>query len=184
MQLRHFTVELEGDWDATTTSLLLRIWRDGGAAVSVVGSTITSSGFTTRNWTVGTDDTCYRFRPLLTVTTNGSYTPKSSDPQILRVIVGIRFPEIIRIVVNAEPDALEAVGMTLFEAEQNLRRLQNQGTVTFRRPGDYDDPSAGTDLVTDRTFTGEIEGVTDINYKTSEGYARGLELRVKRWITY
>ena len=139
---------------------------------------------TTRNPTVGTDDTAFRIRPQLTLTTNSSYTPKFSQPDFLRLIVGIRFPEIIRIVVNAEPDALEAVGMTLFEAEQNLRRLQNQGTITFRRPGDYDDPTAGTDLVTDRTFTGEIEGVTDINYKTSEGYARGLELRVKRWITY
>jgi hypothetical protein len=102
----------------------------------------------------------------------------------LRAIIGIRFPEIIKIVVNADPEALETVGLGLFEAEQNLRRLQNQGTVTFRRPGEYDDPSSGTDLVTDRTFSGEVEGVTDVFYKTSDGYAHGLELRVKRWVTY
>ncbi|KKK53440.1 hypothetical protein LCGC14_3094760, partial [marine sediment metagenome] len=135
------------------------------------------------NWVIGTTDTAYRFRPHLRVVTNSSYTPKNSQPDILRVIIGIRFPEIIRIVVNAEQMALDNVGLDPFEVEQNLRRLQNQGTITFRRPDDYDDPAAGTDLVTDRTFTGEVEGVTDVMYKTSEGYARGIELRVKRWVT-
>jgi hypothetical protein len=188
VQIRHMTVELEGDWDATT-SLQLKLYRDDATTPTSIGSAITSSGMTVRNPTVGTTDTAFRFRPQLTVTTNSSYTPKNSDPQVLRVIVGIRFPEIIRIVVNAEQLALDKTGLEAFEAEQNLRRLQNQGTVTFRRPGDYDDPSSGTDLVTDRTFTGEVESVTDIMYKTSEvdgvsSYAHGIELRVKRWITY
>ncbi|KKK81786.1 hypothetical protein LCGC14_2809950, partial [marine sediment metagenome] len=150
VQLRRFTVELEGDWDATT-SLSLRLYRDDGTSASVVGSAITSSGITTNNWTVGTNDTCYRFRPYLILTTNSSYTPKNSQPDILRVIIGIRFPEIIRIVVNADPEALKAGGKHPIEVEQNLRRLQNKGTITFRRPDDYDDPASGTDLVTDRT---------------------------------
>jgi hypothetical protein len=183
VQIRHMTVELEGDWDSTT-SLQLKLYRDNATTPTSIGSAITSSGVTVRNPTVGTTDTAFRFRPQLTLTTNSSYTPKNSDPQVLRVIVGIRFPEIIRIVINAEQLALDKTGLEAFEAEQNLRRLQNQGTVTFRRPGDYDDPVAGTDLVTDRTFTGEVEGVTDIMYKIEKGYAHGLELRVKRWITY
>lgn len=183
VQIRHMTVELEGDWDSTT-SLQLKLYRDDATTPTSIGSAITSSGMTVRNPTVGTTDTAFRFRPQLTVTTNSSYTPKNSAPQVLRVIVGIRFPEIIRIVVNAEQLALDKTGLEAFEAEQNLRRLQNQGTVTFRRPGDYDDPSSGTDLVTDRTFTGEVESVTDVMYKTSDGYAHGIELRVKRWITY
>ena len=184
VQIRRMTVELEGDWDATT-SLQLKLWLDDATTAINHGAAITAAGVTTRNpTTFGTSDTCYRFRPQLTLTTNSSYTPKSYDPQVLRVIVGIRFPETIRIVVNAEPSALEATGKSLFETEQNLRRLQNQGVVTFRRPGDYDDPTAGTDLVTARTFSGEVESVTDTFYKTSSGYAHGLELRVKRWITY
>lgn len=188
VQIRHMTVELEGDWDSTT-SLQLKLYRDNATTPTSIGSAITSAGVTVRNPTVGTTDTAFRFRPQLTLTTNSSYTPKNSDPQVLRVIVGIRFPEIIRIVINAEQMALDKTGLDPFEAEQNLRRLQNQGTVTFRRPGDYDDPATGTDLVTDRTFTGEVEGVTDIMFKTSEvngvsSYAHGLELRVKRWITY
>jgi hypothetical protein len=181
VQLRRYTVELEGDWDANIP-LALWTFRDGETNQQV-GSVITSSGVTTRNWTVGTNDQAYRFRPFLVVTTIGNYTPKNSQPDILRVIIGIRFPEIIRIVVNADPEALKGAGKHPIEVEQNLRRLQNKGTITFRRPDDYDDPAAGTDLVTDRTFEGEIEGVTDITYKTSEGYARGIELRVKRWIT-
>ncbi len=184
VQLRRMAVELEGDWDATT-SLQMKVWLDDGTSAVSFGSAITASGLTTRlPTTFGTSDTCRRFRPQLTLTTNSSYTPKILSPEILRVIVGIRFPEIIRIVVNADPEVLKAAGKNAFEVEQNLRRLQNQGTVTFRRPGDYDDPATGTDLVTDRTFSGEVEGVTDIMYKTSEGYAHGLELRVKRWITY
>ncbi|KKM93588.1 hypothetical protein LCGC14_1206860 [marine sediment metagenome] len=188
VQIRHMTVELEGDWDSTT-SLQLKLYRDDATTPTSIGSAITSSGMTVRNPTVGTNDTAFRIRPRLTLTTTSSYTPKNSDPQVLRVIVGIRFPEIIRIVINAEQMALDNVGLDPFEAEQNLRRLQNQGTVTFRRPGDYDDPATGTDLVTDRTFTGEVEGVTDIMYKTSEvdgvsSYAHGIELRVKRWVTY
>ena len=183
VQIRRMTVETEGDWDATT-SLQMFLFRDGSNTVTPIGAAITVAGVTTRNPAVGTSDTAYRFRPFLVLTTNSSYTPKSLQPDIMRLIVGIRFPEIIRIVVNAEQLALDKTGLEAFEAEQNLRRLQNQGTVTFRRPGDYDDPAAGTDLVTDRTFTGEVEGVTDIMYKTEKGYAHGLELRVKRWVTY
>ncbi|KKK51171.1 hypothetical protein LCGC14_3117640, partial [marine sediment metagenome] len=99
VQLRRYTVEIEGDWDATT-ALQLRIYRDSGLTSALMGSAITASGVTTRNWTVGTNDTCYRFRPYLRLATNSSYTPKNSQPDILRVIIGIRFPEIIRIVVN------------------------------------------------------------------------------------
>ncbi|KKM22481.1 hypothetical protein LCGC14_1624880, partial [marine sediment metagenome] len=169
VQLRHFTVELEGDWD-TTTSLQLRVFRDGGLSTYSVSIPVTSAGVTSRRWPVGTSDTCYRFRPMLTLTTNSSYTPKNSDPQILRVIVGIRFPEIIRIVVPADDGVLR--GMTAKDATQNLRRLQNQGVVAFGRPGET------------TTFNAEVFSVTDTMYQGANGkYAHGLELRLRRWVT-
>ena len=171
VQLRHFTVETEGDWDANTT-LHLTMFRDDGQFALSVGLTITSAGVTTRNWTVGTDDTCHRFRPLLLVVTGSSYPPKITDPQILRVIVGIRFPEIIRIVIPADDGVLDGYGLTAIDAEQNLRRLQNQGVVTFRRPGD-----------TTTTFSAEIFSVIDTMYATDKGFAHGIQLQLRRWIT-
>ncbi|KKN75270.1 hypothetical protein LCGC14_0382690 [marine sediment metagenome] len=171
VQLRHFTVETEGDWDATT-SLFLAVFRDDSQFAVSVGSTVTSTGVTTRNWTVGTDDTAYRFRPLLLLATTSSYTPKSSQPDILRVIIGIRFPEIVRIVIPADDGVLDGYGLTAIDAEQNLRRLQNQGVVTFRRPGD-----------TTTTFSAEIFSVTDTMYATKDGFAHGIQLQLRRWIT-
>jgi hypothetical protein len=167
VHIRHMTVELEGDWDATTP-LQLVLGRDDATLATLVGSTITSSGVTTRNLTVGTDDTAYRIRPQLQLVPTGSYTPKNSDPQVLRVIVGIRFPEIVRIVIPAK----DSQGKTAIDIEQNLRRLQNQGVVTFRRPGD-----------TVTTFSAEITSVTDTMYATEKGFAHGLELQVRRWVT-
>ncbi len=168
VQIRHYTVETEGDWDATT-SLQLKLWLDNATSAVSVGSAITAAGMTTRNPTVGTDDQAYRFRPQLTLTTNSSYTPKSSQPDILRVIVGIRFPEIIRIVIPADDGVLK--GMTAIDAIQNLRRLQNQGTVAFGEPG----------AVT--TFNAEITSVTDTMYATTKGFAHGIQLQLRRWVT-
>ncbi|KKN03769.1 hypothetical protein LCGC14_1104320 [marine sediment metagenome] len=167
VQLRHFTVELEGDWP-NLAALLLRVYRDAGVS-EIVGVTSTNSaGFTTRNWTVGTNDTCYRFRPHLQLSTAPTYTPKNSQPDILRVIVGIRFPEIVRIVIPAK----DTPGKTALDIEQNLRRLQNQGTVTFRRPGD-----------TTATFSAEVFSVKDTMYATEKGFAHGMELQLRRWVT-
>ena len=167
VQIRHMTAELEGGWGATTPLQLL-LNRDDATLATLVGSTITSSGVTTRNLTVGTDDTAYRIRPQLQLVPTGSYTPKNSNPQVLRVIVGIRFPEIVRIVIPAK----DSPGKTAIDIEQNLRRLQNQGVVTFRRPGD-----------TTTTFSAEVFSVTDTMYATEKGFAHGLELQVRRWVT-
>src|SRR3990170_2645805 len=131
VQLRRVTVDLEGTWNATT-SLQFRCYLDNADAVSI-GSPVTASGVTTINWTVGTSDTAYRFRPELQLTTNSSYAPLTSNTRILNVIVGIRFPEIIKIVIPADDGALQPHGLTANIAEQNLQRLQNQGVVTFRR---------------------------------------------------
>ncbi|KKL55083.1 hypothetical protein LCGC14_2258950, partial [marine sediment metagenome] len=166
VQLRRITVDTEGDWDATT-SLQLKVLRNTSALAESVGDPITSASLTTRNWTLGTNDICYRFRPQLTLTTNSSYAPKTSDPALLRVIVGIRFPEIVRIVIPAK----DAPGITALDIEQNLRRLQNQGVVTFRRPGDI------------ATFSAEVFSVTDTMYATEKGFAHGLEIQCRRWIT-
>ena len=125
--------------------------------------------------TFGTSDTCYRYRPQLTLTTNASYTPRLSDPQILKAIVGIRFPEIIRIVIAAD-DAL-LTGITAKDVEQNLRRLQNQGVVAFGRPARDGD----SDIT---TFNAEVTQVSDIMYQNSQGnYCHGIELMATRWIT-
>ena len=168
-QLRHFTVELEGDWDSSTP-LLVQVWRDDAISPeSVPGGTITAAGVTTRNWTVGTNDTAYRFRPQLVVSTTSLYTPKNSDPQVLRVIVGIRFPEIIRIVIPADEGVVE--GDTELDVEQNLRRLQNQGIVAFQKPGDI------------TTFNAEVFSVTDTMYATQTGFAHGIQIQARRWIT-
>ena len=137
------------------------------------GAAITSAGVTVRNpTTFGTSDECYRFRPQLTLTTNSSYTPKFSDPQVLRVIVGVRFPETIRIVVPADDAVLKGYSLTAIDVEQNLRRLQNQGVVAFGRPGDI------------TTFNAEVTQVADVMYQNSQGvYCHGLDLRISRWIT-
>ncbi|KKN46046.1 hypothetical protein LCGC14_0676650 [marine sediment metagenome] len=169
VQIRHMTVELEGDWDATT-SLQLKLWLDNATSAISHGAAITAAGVTVRNpTTFGTSDTCYRFRPQLTLTTNSSYLPKSSDPQILRLIAGIRFPEIIRIVIPADDGVLS--GMTAIDAEQNLRRLQNQGVVAFGRPGETS------------TFNAEIFSVTDTMYATEKGFAHGIALQLRRFVT-
>ncbi len=170
VQIRHITVELEGDWDATT-SLQLKLWLDDATTAIAHGAAITAAGVTTRlPTTFGTSDTCYRFRLQLTLTTNSSYAPKSSDAQILRVIVGIRFPEIISIVIPADEGVL--TGTTAIDVEQNLRRLQNQGVVAFLRPGDL------------ATFNAEIFSVTDVMYATEDNqYAHGIKVEARRWLT-
>ncbi|KKK73924.1 hypothetical protein LCGC14_2888920, partial [marine sediment metagenome] len=99
-----------------------------------------------------------------------SYTPKNSAPQALRIIVGLRSAEIIRIVIPADEGALPS-GFTAIDVEQNLRRLQNQGTVTFRRPGDI------------ATFTAEIFEVTDTMYATEKGFAHGIQVQARKFVT-
>jgi hypothetical protein len=185
VQLRHFTVELAGTgWDSTNCYLERFMWCDNDSSGTDVASTdLGSTGMDTDNWTVGTSDTCYRFRPELRVVTSSSYLPITSDPQILRVIVGIRFPEIIEITVPTDKASLGPLGKSAIEIEQNLRRLQNQGVVTFRRPGDMDDASTSGDLVADRSFSGEVFSVTDTMYKREGGYAHGIKLQVRRWVT-
>ena len=169
VQLRRVTFDLEGTWDATT-SLQFKIYLDNAGSVSI-GNPITAAGVTTVNWTVGTSDTAYRFRPKLELTTNSSYAPLTSNPRILNVIVGIRFPEIIKIVIPADDGALQPYGLTANIAEQNLQRLQNQGVVAFRRPG------------TTATFNADIMSIADTTFATPTGYSRGLEITARRWVT-
>ena len=169
VQLRRVTFDLEGTWDATT-SLQFKIYLDNAGSVSI-GNPITAAGVTTVNWTVGTSDTAYRFRPKLELTTNSSYAPLTSNPRILHVIVGIRFPEIIKIVIPADDGALQPYGLTANIAEQNLQRLQNQGVVAFRRPG------------TTATFNADIMSIADTTFATPTGYSRGLEITARRWVT-
>lgn len=181
-QLRAFGVELE-NWDANI-SLQLNAFRDNGVSEDV-GAAITADGVTVRNWTVGTSDTCYRYRPALSLTVDSAYSPAGGDPRILRCWVKARTPEILRIVIPADDDALKPFQKTALEAEQNLKRLLSQGPVTFRRPGDYDDPAASGDAVADRTFDGEVIGVTDTLYMVEDGrYGKGIVLTVRRWATF
>ena len=168
VQIRHMTVELEGDWDSTT-SLQLKLYRDNATSPTSIGSAITSAGVTVRNPTVGTTDTAFRIRPELSLTTNSSYTPKNSDISVLRIIVGLRSAEIIRVIIPADEGMLPK-GFTAIDVEQNLRRLQNQGTVVFRRPGDI------------ATFTAEVFEVTDTMYATEKGFAHGIQVQARNFI--
>ncbi len=170
VQLRRFTVELEGDW-STDATLTLAVWRDNNTSAETVGTAITAAGVTTRTWTIGTNDTAFRFRLQLRAATSSFYSPKSSQPDVLRVIVGIHFPEIIRIVIPADDGVLKDYSLTAIDTEQNLQRLQNQGTVTFLRPD------------TNTTFSAEIFEVTDVMYATQTGFAHGIQLQLRKWIT-
>ena len=76
----------------STTSLQLGIHRDGGL-VNSIGSAITSDDLHQVEFTVGTTDLLRRGRMRLTLDTNGSYAPTTSDPRILRAFLGIRSPD-------------------------------------------------------------------------------------------
>jgi len=137
-----------------------------------------------RNPTVGTSDAAYRYRLGLTATIDSTYVPIAADPRILRAWVKARTRETVRIVIPADDDSLGPYQRTALEAEQDLKRLLSQGPVAFRRPGDYDDPVASGDAVTDRTFDGEVVGVRDVLYTIESGrFGKGLELQVRRWAT-
>ena len=169
VQIRHVTADLEGDWDSMA-SLQLKLWLDNATSAINHGSAITAAGVTVRNpTTFGTSDSAFRFRVQLALTTNSSYTPKNSDPQVLRIIVGLRSAEIIRIVIPADKGNLPD-GFTAIDVEQNLRRLQNQGTVTFRRPGDI------------ATFTAAVFEVSDTMYATKDGFAHGIQIQARNFI--
>lgn len=168
-QFRYFAIELE-NWDSNAT-LRTRVARDSAAEANV-GSAITSSGVTVNNWTVGTDDTAYRVRPILQVETNSSYTPKESDPRGLRVRIKARKAERHRIVIPADDGILKDYGLTAEDVIQNLRRLQDQGPVTNRQPGSIN------------TFSGEVTQVTNTVYKdSSDKNAYGIQVEISRFAT-
>ncbi|KKL23722.1 hypothetical protein LCGC14_2422540, partial [marine sediment metagenome] len=89
VQARYMKVETENF--NSTTSLQMKIHRDGGGADSI-GSAITSDDFHQIDFTVGTTDLLRRGRLRLTLDTNSSYAPATSDPRVLRGVLGIRSP--------------------------------------------------------------------------------------------
>ncbi|KKL57076.1 hypothetical protein LCGC14_2239030, partial [marine sediment metagenome] len=90
VQARYMKVETENF--RISTSLQLKIHRDGAAADSI-GSAITSDDFHQIDFTVGTTDLLRRGRVRLTLDTNSSYAPATSDPRVLRGVLGIRSPD-------------------------------------------------------------------------------------------
>jgi len=161
-QLRLLTLETENfpNPGASGVSVQLSVHRDGSTATNV-GAAITTAGtaMTDREPTVGTNDTFYRLRPRLTLTTGATYAPISSDPRWLRMKVEARSPDTIRCVIKASADR------NLFETKKILRKLKNAGMRTIREPA------------TNETFSGQIIAVNDIVYNG----AQAVELLAYRW---
>jgi hypothetical protein len=132
-QLRGMTVNVINS--ASNITALAKAYLDASAIATINASTISFGSVVpvTRNYTVGTSDTAYRAHGHLTATT-ASYTPKTENPEIGGITLWARFPEILRVVVDSRN--LEGYGMDAVTAEKNLRRLQQQGPVTIRRPGE------------------------------------------------
>lgn len=97
VQARYMRVETENF--NSTTSLQLKIHRDGGGADSI-GSAITSDDLHQVDFTVGTTDLLRRARMRLTLDTNSSYAFATSDPRVLRGYLGIRSPDTYRAIMR------------------------------------------------------------------------------------
>ena len=170
-QLRAFEVML-ANWDATA-SLQPKVFRDTGNSAESVLPAITADGLTVNNWTVGTNDTARRVRPVIEVTTS-SFTPLLDDPMILRLRLKGRTPMIYRCVIDANDTVLGGYGLTAENARQNLYRLQDQGVIAIAEPA--------TDGPRTSTFNAEVVAVKDVRYATPQGIGYGIELTLKRWI--
>lgn len=121
LQARYIRVETEG-FDSTT-SLQLKIHRDGGAADSI-GSAITSDDWHKVEFTPGTTDSLRRGRLAWTLTTNGSYAPTTSDPRTLRAVLGLRGPDIYRCVLKLGKSERQALA-----ERKKLRKRKGSGII-------------------------------------------------------
>ena len=161
VQARYMRIETE-NFDGTT-SLQLKIQRDGGPSDSI-GSAITSDDFHQVDFTVGTTDLLRRGRMRLTLDTNGSYAPATSDPRILRAVLGIRSPDIYR--------AIMRTGHSIDSARTErkiLRQRKGAGTVSITEGWSgaqfRADVVSVRDLETRRDENGQMMYLTEILFQ-------------------
>ena len=161
VQARYFRVETE-NFDSTT-SLQMKIHRDGGPADSI-GSAITSDDFHQVDFTVGTTDLLRRGRVRFTLDTNSSYAPTVSDPRTLRAILGIRSPDTYK--------AIMRTGNSIDSAKTErkiLRQRKGGGTVTITESWSGTqfraDVVSVRDLETRREENGQMSYLTEIQFQ-------------------
>jgi len=161
VQARHMRVETE-NFDSTT-SLQLKIHRDGGG-VDSIGSAITSDDFHQVDFTVGTTDLLRRGRMRLTLDTNSSYAPTVSDPRILRAYLGIRSPDTYKAVMRT--------GHSIDSARTErkiLRQRKGAGTVTITESWSGTqfraDVTSIRDLETRKDANGQLSYLTEIQFR-------------------
>lgn len=149
MQARYIRVETE-NFDSTT-SLQAKIHRDGGGADNI-GSAITSDDLHQIDFTVGTTDLLRRGRLHLTLDTNSSYAPATSDPRVLRSFLGIRSPDIYRTIVQT--------GNSIDSARterKTLRQRKGAGTVQI------------TESWSGTQFRADVISLRDLEVRQEEG---------------
>jgi hypothetical protein len=149
VQARFLRVETE-NFDSTT-SLQMKIHRDGAGEDSI-GSAITSDDFHQIDFTLGTTDLLRRARLQLTLTTNSSYAFSTSDPRILRAVLGIRSPDIYRAVMRT--------GSSIDSARTErkiLRQRKGGGTVTL------------TESWSGTQFRADVVSIRDLETRRDEG---------------
>lgn len=163
-QLAKMLVETS-NW-ATGASLQAKVYRDDGS-VEDVGAAITSATLTALTWTVGTSDEARRAMVCLRLTTDGTYVPLTSDPQVLAVRGDARTPVVYEVEIDASPDALSGGSFSPEEALETLRRLVSGAKVdieNLEREGS--------------TFSGDILSVRET--LKDDGYR--ISVFIRRWI--
>jgi hypothetical protein len=155
---------------ATGASLQASIYRDDGS-VEDVGSAITSATLTELTWTVGTSDTGRRGRLRLALTTDGTYTPLTSDPLILHVTAKARTPTVYEGTIDASPEAL--VGHT-YDAAETLKMLRRLVSAGFKNVGEPD---------VETQFTGEVVAVRErMIQRGDKQEAYEIPVLIRRWV--
>ena len=151
VQARYMKVETENFDFNGTTSLQMRIHRDGAVA-DEIGSAITSNDFHQIDFTVGTTDLMRRGRVRLTLDTNSSYAFAVNDPRILRAVLGVRSPDIYRAVMRT--------GRSIDSARTErkiLRQRKGGGTVQI------------TESWSGTQFRADVVSIRDLETRREEG---------------
>ncbi len=162
VQARHIRIENENF--NSTTSLQAKIHRDGGLADSI-GSAITSDDFHQIDFTVGTTDLLRRGRLRLTVDTNGSYAPTTSDPRILRAVLGIRSPDTYKAIVRS--------GRSIDSARTERKILrQRKGGGTVQITESWSGTQFRADVVSIRDLETRKEANGQLMYRTEIQFER------------
>ena len=156
-QLRYAYFELESGH--ADYSWQLKCYRDSGAVESV-DDAFTTNAHNHLNWTIAAS-LFHRVRLRMTATGTGDHT--DGDPLGLRLVVGARTMDTMRVVIttNTLRDKL-----SLFEIAKEIRQLKNAGPQTMSEPGTNED------------FTGYVRAVNLVPIGPGE---TGVEVLYDRW---